>query len=147
MSILKTIALSSTVLCMALTPSFAAKQGQKAGKIAVNDTFSDWGINWGSSGKYIAKILITEHNGQIIVCGTGYLKGAITANFNNQALTGTYLTMNGENILNGLRFFSNARSAKNLSKAKANCAYTKAKGPIKDSDKFLLESRRNKYWD
>ncbi|GHA42800.1 hypothetical protein GCM10008927_04150 [Amylibacter ulvae] len=147
MSILKTIALSSAVLGLAITPGFAAKQGQKAGKVTVSESFSDWGINWGSSGNYIAKVFVTEHNGQIILCGAGYLKGAITANFNNQALTGTYLTLNGENILNGLRFFSNARTAKNLPKTKANCAYTKATGPIKASDRFRFESRRNKYWD
>lgn len=135
-------------VCTALiaAPVTAAKYA-KAGTVTVDRTFTDWGINWSGSGQYLAKIKLIEINGKIVLCGAGVLTGGINSNFNNQALNSTFMTLNGQPIIKGFRFFANARSKKRLPSAKANCRYTTASAPLKKSDVIDIGSNKTKFFD
>ena len=144
MTFIKHITAVAVAVALIATPSLA---NDKAPSIKVDESFFDWGINFGSGASYRAKMKLLEVNGRLALCGAGYIRGDLLKTFADQALAATYLTLNDKAILENFRYFKFNNTKKQLAKSKAKCRYTTAKLPIPKSADLDIKQYKTRFTD
>lgn len=107
-------------------PAVAANTFQ----IPVDDRFGGGTIDFSGYGNgYVYRMMLTDHKGQIAVCGAGYFPDASSAIGVRRLMRRAEVLLNGRKVVRDLSFFSQVRSEAALEGAAANCTLTEFPTP------------------
>ena len=117
---IRAITAALALLCSTM-PAIAAADFQ----IPVDERFGGGTIDFSGYGKgYVYRMMLTDHEGQIAVCGAGYFPDASSAIGVRRLMRRAEVLLNGRKVVRDLSFFSQVRSEAALEGAPANCTLT-----------------------
>lgn len=116
----------AATLFVILSAGSALAQNAVSRTVAVDSSFNDAGVSWtgATAGGYEARIALKNNGGRFEFCGVGVVTNIQLGSTVNTMLRDCTLNINGKTVLKNCRYFAKARSARALTKTKANCALT-----------------------
>lgn len=116
----RTVSAVSLALSL-VAPAMAASEFQ----MPVDQRFGGGSLTFPGYGKgYVYRMLLSDQEGQIAVCGAGYFQDASSAVGVRRLLRQAEVRINGRKVVRDLSFFSQARSEAALEVGPANCVMT-----------------------
>jgi hypothetical protein len=142
-------ALTAATLAVAACGDSATsvQSGAVVGQMPVDESFIPWGIRWSGAGagRYEARLRLVDIDGQIALCGVGWLSSGTYAKANRQSLRTKFVTYDGEEILRDFSFFARAGSEAALDGAMANCALTTMPVSADQGGEFDIGGNRSRF--